>query len=118
MHLLRAFSRHVILVEGSPLKTIVSSIVLVGTLVAAHAGMAQQAASGDVEYCRTLAKAYLSQNSVQATPNVADATLADGCTGDVQGATASLKRKLADHGIDLPKQSTIAAGDGAPHSAQ
>ena len=100
------------------MKIIVSSLVLAGTLVTAHAGMAQQAASGEVEYCRSLAKAYLSQNSVQASPNVADATLADGCTGDVQGTTASLKRKLADHGIDLPKPATVAAGDGTGHPVQ
>ncbi len=90
------------------MKSIISSLVVVAALGMAHAAMAQQAAS-DVDYCRVLARAYLSQNPVQASPNVADATLADSCTTNAQGTTALLKHKLADHGIDLPK-STVAAG--------
>jgi hypothetical protein len=90
------------------MRAIVSSLVLAAAFGMAHAAMAQQAAS-DVDYCRTLARAYLSQNPVQSSPNVADATLVDGCSSNAQGTTTLLKRKLADHGIDLPKP-TMAAG--------
>ena len=89
------------------MKTVISSLVAVAALGMAHAAMAQ--AGGDADYCRTLARAYLSQNPVQSSPNVADATLLDSCTSNAQGTTALLKRKLADHGIDLPKP-TMAAG--------
>lgn len=103
------------------MRPIVSSFVLAAALGMAHAAVAQQAASGDpagVDYCRTLARAYLSQNPVQSSPNVADATLADGCVGDTQATTAVLKRKLVDHGIDMPKPPTLASGDGTAHPAQ
>jgi hypothetical protein len=101
------------------MKFVVSSLVVVAaTLGVAQATMAQQAAGSEADYCRMLARTYLSQNPVQSTPSVADATLADGCTTDAQATTALLKRKLADHGIDLPKPSTVAAGDGAGHPVQ
>ena len=89
------------------MKPIVSSLVVVAALGMAHAAFAQGA--GDADYCRTLAKTYLSQNPVQSSPNAADATLVDSCSSNAQGTTALLKRKLADHGIDLPKP-TMAAG--------
>jgi hypothetical protein len=91
------------------MRSIVSSFVVVAALSVAHAALAQQ--NGDAQYCRTLARAYLSQNPVQATPNVADATLADSCGGDTQGTIAILKQKLASHGIDLPKPTTAGAGE-------
>ena len=89
------------------MRAIVSSLVLAAAFGMAHAAMAQSAS--DVDYCRTLARAYLSQNPVQSSPNVADATLIDSCSSNAQGTTSLLKRKLADHGIDLPKP-TMAAG--------
>jgi hypothetical protein len=89
------------------MRAIVSSLVLAAAFGMAHAAMAQSAS--DVDYCRTLARAYLSQNPVQSSPNAADATLVDSCSSNAQGTTALLKRKLADHGIDLPKP-TMAAG--------
>lgn len=98
------------------MRPIVSSLALVAALAMAHTAAAQSDASA-VDYCRTLARAYLSQNPVQATPNVNDATLADSCTGDTPSATTALKRKLADHGIDLPKPA-IAGGDGMAHPVQ
>ncbi len=97
------------------MKPIVSSLALAAMLGMAHAAAAQQAASGDaggVDYCRTLARAYLSQNSVNASPNAADAMLMDNCGGDTQATTAILTHKLADHGIDVPKPSTMASGGG------
>lgn len=103
------------------MKPIVSSLALAAMLGMAHAAGAQQAASGDaggVDYCRTLARAYLSQNSVQASPNVSDAMLTDNCTTDTQATTAILKHKLADHGIDMPKPPTMASGDGTGHAVQ
>ena len=103
------------------MKPIVSSLALAAMLGMAHAAVAQQAASGDaggVDYCRTLARAYLSQNSVQASPNAADAMLADNCASDTQATTAILKHKLVDHGIDMPKPPTMASGDGTAHSVQ
>lgn len=90
------------------MKSVISSLVVVAALGMAHAASAQQAAS-DADYCRTLARAYLGQNPVQSSPNVADATLLDSCGSNAQATTALLKRKLADHGIDLPKP-TMAAG--------
>ena len=103
------------------MRPIVSFLALAAALGMAHAAAAQQAARGDaaaVDYCRTLAKSYTSQIPVQSTPNVADATLADGCAGDTQGQTALLKRKLADHGIDLPKDPTVASGPGTGRALQ
>jgi hypothetical protein len=91
------------------MKPVVSSLVLATALAMADAAMAQQPPS-DAEYCRTLARAYLSQNPVQSSPNVADATLLDSCAGDAQGTTATLKQKLAAHGIDLPKPTMAGAG--------
>jgi hypothetical protein len=90
------------------MKIFVSSLVAITALGMAQAAMAQ-ASGAEVDYCRTLARAYLSQNPVQASPNVADATLADSCSGNTQGTIALLKRKLADHGIDLPKPTSAAA---------
>jgi hypothetical protein len=87
-----------------------SSLVVIAALGLAHAAIAQQAAASEVDYCRTLARAYLSQNPVQATPNVEDATLADSCATYTQGTTALLKQKLASHGIDLPKPTMAGAG--------
>jgi hypothetical protein len=98
------------------MRPIVSTLVIAATLVMAHMAAAQQA-SGDVAFCRTLARAYLSQNPVQSSPNVADATLADSCSGDTQATTATLKRKLADHGIDMPQPPTVASG-GVAHPVQ
>jgi len=92
------------------MKSIVCSFVLAATLGVTQAAVAQQAANGDVEYCRTLARTYLSQNPVQASPNVADATLADGCSTNAQGTTATLKEKLASHGIDMPKPAMAGVG--------
>jgi hypothetical protein len=103
------------------MKPIVSSLALAAMLGMAHAAVAQQAASGDAggaDYCRTLARAYLSQNPVQSSPNVADATLADSCTSDTQATTALLKRKLVDHGIDMPKPPTMASGGGTGRQVQ
>lgn len=103
------------------MKPIVSSLALAAMFGLAHAAMAQQAASGDaggIDYCRTLARAYLSQNSGQASPNAAEAMLSDNCASDTQATTAILKHKLVDHGIDMPKPPTVARGDGASHSVQ
>jgi len=91
------------------MKSIVSSLVVVAALGMAQVAMAQQTAS-DTEYCRTLARAYLSQNPVQASPNVADATLADSCSSNAQGTIGVLKQKLASHGIDMPKPTMAGAG--------
>lgn len=84
------------------MKSVISSLVAVAALGMAHAASAQQAAS-DVDYCRSLARAYLSQNPVQSSPNVADATLLDSCSSNAQATTAQLKQRFASHGIDLPK---------------
>ena len=92
------------------MKFVVSSLVVAATLGLAQAATAQQAAGSEADYCRLLARTYLSQNPVQSSPSVSDATLADGCSSDAQATTASLKRKLSDHGIDLPKPSTAAGG--------
>jgi hypothetical protein len=103
------------------MKPIVSSLALAAMLGMAHAAVAQQAAGGDaggVDYCRTLARAYLSQNAVQASPNVSDAMLSDNCASDPQATTAILKHKLADHGIDMPKPPTMASGDGTGRTTQ
>lgn len=103
------------------MKPIVSSLALAVLLGLAHAAMAQQAASGDAggaEYCRTLARAYLTQNPVQSSPNVSDAMLSDNCASDTQATIAILKHKLADHGIDMPKPPTVASGDGTGRSVQ
>ena len=103
------------------MKPIVSSLALAAMLGMAHAAMAQQAASADgggVDYCRTLARAYLSQNPVQASPNVSDAMLSDNCGTDTQATTEILKRKLVDHGIDLPKPAAMASGNGTGRSVQ
>lgn len=101
------------------MKPIVSSLAVAALLGMAHAAMAQQGgAAGGPDYCRTLARAYLSQNSVQASPNVSDAMLADNCATDAQGTTAILKQKLADHGIDMPQPPTVASGTGAGHTVQ
>ena len=90
------------------MKPIVSSLVLAAAFGMAHAAFAQGA--GDADYCRTLARAYLSQNPVQSSPNVADATLLDGCGTDTAGTTAILKQKIASHGIDMPKATMAGAG--------
>lgn len=100
------------------MKVIVSSLVIAAAFGMAHVAAAQQPAGSEADYCRMLARTYLSQNPVQSSPSVTDATLADGCTGDTQATTAALKRKLTDHGIDLPKPATVATGDGAGHSGQ
>jgi len=103
------------------MKPIVSSLALAAVLGMAHAAMAQQAASGDaggVDYCRTLARAYLSQNAVQAAPVASDAMLSDNCASDTQATTAILTHKLADHGIDIPKPSTMASGGGTGRAVQ
>lgn len=103
------------------MRSIVSTFILAAALGVAHAAVAQQAANGDAagaDYCRTLARAYLSQNPVQSSPNVVDATLVDSCGSDTQATTATLKRKLADHGIDLPKPPTLASGDGTGQPVQ
>ena len=89
------------------MKSIVSSLVLVAAFGMAHAAFAQGA--GDADYCRTLAKAYLSQSPVQSTPNVADATLLDSCGSDTVRTTAVLKQKISSHGIDMPKQAVAGA---------
>jgi hypothetical protein len=98
-------------------RPIVCSVIFAAALGMAGAAAAQQPARSDVDYCRTLARAYLSQNPVQSSPNVADATLADSCAGDTQGTTALLKRKFVDHGIDLPKPA-VASGDGSGRPVQ
>ena len=54
------------------MKFIVSSLAAVATLGIAQAAMAQQAAGSEAEYCRMLARTYLSQNPVQSTPSVAE----------------------------------------------
>jgi hypothetical protein len=90
------------------MKPIVSSLVLVAALGMAHAALAQGA--GDADYCRTLARTYLSQNPVQSSPNVADATLADSCSTSTQATIATLKEKIASHGIDMPKPTMAGAG--------
>jgi len=103
------------------MKPIVSSLAVAAMLGMAHAAVAQQAARGDaggVDYCRTLARAYLSQNSGQASPNAADAMLTDNCTSNTQATTAMLKQKLVDHGIDLPTPPTVASGGGTGRSVQ
>jgi len=103
------------------MRPIVSSFVLAAAFGFAHAAAAQQAASGDpgaVDYCRTLARTYLSQNPVQSSPNVADATIADSCSSDTQATTATLEHKLTDHGIDLPKHRTVAVGNGTGSAVQ
>jgi hypothetical protein len=100
------------------MRPIASFLVLAAALGMAQAAVAQQATGSEVDYCRTLARAYLSQNPVQSSPNVADATLADGCAGDTRGTTAVLRRKLADHGIDLPKPAAMAGGDATGRPMQ
>jgi hypothetical protein len=103
------------------MKPIISSLALAAMLGMAHAAVAQQAASGDasgVDYCRTLVRTYLSQNSVNASPNAAEAMMSDNCASDTQRTTALVKQKLVDHGIDMPKPPTMASGDGTVHSVQ
>ncbi len=102
------------------MKPIVSSLALAAMLGMAHAAVAQQARgdSSGVDYCRTLARAYLSQNPVQSSPTVGDAMLSDNCTSNTQATTALLKQKLVDHGIDMPKPPTMASGDGTGRSVQ
>jgi hypothetical protein len=100
------------------MKSVISSLAVLVALGVSHAAMAQQAAGSEADYCRLLARTYLSQNPVQASPSVTDATLVDSCTADAHGTTAALKHKLADHGIDLPKPPTMAAGDGTAHPVQ
>ena len=90
------------------MKPILSSLVLVAAFGMANAAFAQGA--GDADYCRTLAKAYLSQSPVQSTPNVADATLLDSCGSDTVRTTAILKQKISSHGIDMPKPAMAGAG--------
>jgi hypothetical protein len=90
------------------MKPIISSLVLVAALGVAHTAFAQGA--GDADYCRTLAKTYLSQNPVQSSPNVGDAMLSDNCARDTQGTIAVLKQKISSHGIDLPKATMAGAG--------
>lgn len=100
------------------MKLVVSSLIAVAALGITQAAMAQQAAGSEVDYCRLLARTYLGQNPVQASPSVTDATLVDSCTANAHGTTEVLKHKLADHGIDLPKPPTMAAGDGTAHPVQ
>lgn len=90
------------------MKPIVSSLAALAALGMAHAAFAQGA--GDADYCRTLAKTYLSQNPVQSSPNVADATLPDRCGTDTQATIALLKQKISSHGIDMPKATMAGAG--------
>jgi hypothetical protein len=90
------------------MKPIISSLVLVAAFGMAHAAFAQSA--GDADYCRTLAKAYLSQNPVQSSPNVSDAMLPDQCGTNAPATIAVLKQKIASHGIDMPKPSMAGAG--------
>ena len=90
------------------MKPILSSLVLVAAFGMATSAFAQGA--GDADYCRTLARAYLSQNAVQASPNVADATLLDSCGSDTLRTTALLKQKITSHGIDMPKPTLAGAG--------
>jgi hypothetical protein len=90
------------------MKPIISSLVVVAAIGMAHAAFAQGA--GDADYCRTLAKTYLSQNPVQSSPNVADATLLDSCGSDTVRTTALLKQKISSHGIDMPKPTMAGAG--------
>ena len=90
------------------MKPIISSLVAVAALGMAHAAFAQGA--GDADYCRTLARTYLSQNPVQSSPNVADATLPDRCGTDTQNTIALLKQKISSHGIDMPKPTMAGAG--------
>jgi hypothetical protein len=83
--------------------------------------VAQQAAGGDaagVDYCRTLVRAYLSQNPVQSSPIASDAMMSDNCASDTQRTTALVKQKLVDHGIDMPRPPTVASGEGMGHSVQ
>jgi hypothetical protein len=100
------------------MKSVAFSLVAVAALGMAQAATAQQGSGSEVDYCRLLARTYLSQNPVQASPSVSDATLADGCITNAHATTETLKHKLADHGIDLPKPSTMAAGDGIAHPVQ
>jgi hypothetical protein len=90
------------------MKPIISSLVAVAALGMAHAAFAQ--GGGDADYCRTLAKTYLSQNPVQSSPNVADATLPDQCGTNTQATIAILKQKISSHGIDMPKATMAGAG--------
>ena len=90
------------------MKPIISSLVAVAALGVAHAALAQGA--GDAEYCRTLARTYLSQNPVQSSPNVADATLPDQCGTNAPATIAILKQKISSHGIDMPKATLAGAG--------
>ncbi len=90
------------------MKPIVSSLAALAALGMAHAAFAQGA--GDADYCRTLAKTYLSQNPVQSSPHVADATLPDRCGTDTQATIALLKQKISSHGIDMPKATMAGAG--------
>ena len=90
------------------MKPIISSLVAVAALGVAHAALAQGA--GDAEYCRTLARTYLSQNPVQSSPNVADATLPDQCGTNAPATIAVLKQKISSHGIDMPKATLAGAG--------
>ena len=90
------------------MKPIISSLVAIAALGMAHAAFAQGA--GDADYCRTLARTYLSQNPVQSSPNVADATLPDRCGTDTQNTIALLKQKISSHGIDMPKATLAGAG--------
>ena len=90
------------------MKPIISSLVAVAALGVAHAALAQGA--GDAEYCRTLARTYLSQNPVQSSPNVADATLPDQCGTNAPATIAILKQKISSHGIDMPKPTMAGAG--------
>ena len=90
------------------MKPIISSLVAVAALGMAHAAFAQS--GGDADYCRTLAKTYLSQNPVQSSPNVADATLPDQCGTNTQATIALLKQKISSHGIDMPKAAMAGAG--------
>jgi hypothetical protein len=90
------------------MKPILSSLVLVAAFGMATSAFAQGA--GDADYCRTLAKAYLAQNPVQSSPNVSDAMLPDQCGTNAPATIATLKQKIASHGIDMPKPSMAGAG--------
>src|SRR5262249_16516684 len=100
--------------SSTPMKSIVSSLVLAASLGLSSLGMvqaafAQQPGSGDVEYCRSMARAYLTQLPAQEAPTVADGMLLDDCSKNTSGSTVGLKEKLAWHGIDMPKPAVAGA---------
>jgi len=91
------------------MKSILSSAVLIASFGAAHVAFAQQAGNSDAEYCRTLARTFLSQNPAQEATTVGDSTLLDSCGTDTARTTETLKQRFASHGMDLPKPSVAGA---------